>query len=343
MAIRTTSKWLTACLFYGEPWEEFLIKAVKPYIDVVRQTGVAERCFFQRSWDRGPHIRLWFKGNEYILENMLKPNLQEHFTQYYESRPSLTVEPNYPNTFPESYKWYPNNSVQFEDYEPELDRFGGTLELSLFEKQYEASSNIVLSIIKDKASLWTYNEMVGTAIKLHLSFAYSVGMSMGEACDFFQLLSRKWGARNAKEMEKLNNRTDSAPDLATIRSFQKIFEIQYKDIVPYHAALWELFKNYRKMDDPGMVNWFHVNTNLGLELNLALDSGKLRQRPNTLPGHIYHSTEQQALWNYFEEFISLTNNRLGIHNKNEGYLYYVMGQSLQAVTTNFNSFARVSA
>lgn len=342
MAIRTTSKWLTACLYYSEPWEEFLVKAVKPYIDVVMQTGVAERFYFQRSWERGPHIKLWFKGNTYILENMLKPNLEEHFLQYFESRPSLLVEPHYPDNFPEEYKWFPNNSVQYFDYEPELDRFGGRLELSLFEKQFEASSSIVLKTIKDKASRWTYNEMVGTAIKLHLSFAYSMGLSITEACEFFKLLSRTWVSRNTKENGVFKG-TDHTPDLAAIRSFQKIFELQRKDIVPYHAALWELFKNYRKVEDEAFVDWFHVNTNLGLELNLALESGKLKTRMNMLADYQFENDEQMQLWNFYEEFVRLTNNRLGIYNKNEGFLYYVMAQSLHAVTTGFSSFAKLTA
>jgi hypothetical protein len=47
MSEKATTKWLTVCLHYNEPWEDFLSIAVKPYIDVVMQTGVAERFYFQ--------------------------------------------------------------------------------------------------------------------------------------------------------------------------------------------------------------------------------------------------------------------------------------------------------
>lgn len=327
-----------ACLHYNEPWESFLVKAVKPYIDVVMQTGVAERFFFQRSWERGPHIRLWFKGNPYILESMLKPNLSEHFSQYFESRPSLLVEPYYPEDFPADFKWRPNNSVHFSDYVPELERFGGNLELSLIEKQFQASSEIVLQAIKEKADRWTYNEIIGTAVKLHLSLAYSVGMSISEACDFFKMLFNTWEAGHHENSGDDEKKKSSG---SAVRSFQKIYDLQRKDIMPYHSALWELFKNYRKVNDPAYIHWFHVNTNLSLELDLALESGKLQARPNAFPGHTFQDKGQEQRWNYCEEFIRMTNNRLGLHNKNEGYLYYSMAQSLHSLTAPAPVFNQV--
>jgi hypothetical protein len=328
MSYRAASKWLTVCLHYNEPWEEFLIKAVKPYIDVVLQTGVAERFYFQRSWERGPNIRLWFKGSPYVLENMLKPNLEEHFHQYFESRPSFIVEPQYPIGFPAEFRWFPNNSVQYFNYEPELDRFGGRLELLLCEKQFQASSCIVLKTLKEKTGKWTYNEMIGAAIKLHLSLAYAVGMSMEEAQLFFQWMADDWAFKNTKTEVENGKSQDKE---AALRSFQKIFELQKKDIVPYHAALWELFKNYRKVEDEAFIDWFHINVNTSLELGLALESGKLQVRrvlENTPPPC---NPDQAALWNFYSEFVFLTSNRLGIHSKNEGYLYYAIGKSLQAI------------
>ena len=146
MSVKATTQWLTVSLHYNEPWEELLVKAVKPYIEVVLQTGVAERFFFQRSWERGPHIRLFFKGNSFILENMLKPNIQEHFLQYFESRPSLLAEPNYPADFPQEHRWFPNNSVQFLPGAIELSHFKNLQKLRFCERQLQASSQIILNI-----------------------------------------------------------------------------------------------------------------------------------------------------------------------------------------------------
>jgi len=323
---------LQVCLHYNEPWEEFLVKAVKPYVDVVIQTGVAERYFFLRSWERGPHIRLFFKGNPFILESMLKPNLEEHFLHYFESRPSLLVEPKYPHGFPENFQWFPNNSVQYFDYEPALEMQGGELELTLSEKQFQSSSQIVLDTIDKKATRWTYNEMISLAIKLHLSLAYSIGLSIEEAATFFGLLSQNWIEKHGQSGQKKGvNGKNSVQN-----SFEKIFQIQRKDLVPYQSAMWELFKNYRKSAEPEFVEWFHLNTQLSLEFDWALDSKKLSPRMNQFPDYSFVDELQKQRWNYGAELIQQTNNRMGIFNKNEGYLFYILAQSLFILTVPYD-------
>jgi hypothetical protein len=335
MSVKSTSKWLTVCLYYNEPWEEFLVKAVKPYVDVVTRTGVADRFYFQRSWERGPNIRLWFKSNSFVLESMLKPNLNEHFQQYFESRPSLMVEPDYPGNFPNNLKWHPNNSIRLFDVKPELERYGGKLEWSICAKQFEASSFIVLQTIKEKATRWTYNEMLGTAIKLHLSMTYAAGMNQAEAASFFQVLFNAWKYKNLrKEDTSQQDSLSSLPADGIIRSFQKLFDLQKKDVVPYHSALWELFKNFHHSEDKAFVNWFHVNANVSLELSLSLENGKLQTGSGYFPKGFLETERQESLWNFYAEFVLKTNNRLGIHQKHEGYLLYTMAQSLAMITSD---------
>ncbi len=330
MALRTTTKWLAVSLYYGEPWEEFLIKAVKPYTDVVLQTGVAERFYFERNWEKGPNIRLLFKGNPYILAKMLRPNLDEHFQHYFESRPSNVTNPVYPPEYPEEYKWLPNNSIQYSNYEPVMEHFSGHLEHLILEKQYQASSRLVLKTIKEKASRWTYYEMISTAIKLHLGFAYAAGMDIYEARQFFNFLIKNWFAASYPNQPEEQAKVEL--------SFMKIFSLQRKDTVPYHGALWELLKNYERMEDQLFVNWIKVNVNTSLEINLGLDTQKLRpKKPNAT---VYN--DHPLSWDYYESLIKLTNNRLGIFNKNEGYLLYTMAESLKVATVDTYSYRKVN-
>jgi hypothetical protein len=44
------------------------------------------------------------------------------------------------------------------------------------------------------------------------------------------------------------------------------------------------------------------------------------------------SEEQQQLWPIFESYVHMTNNRLGILNRDESYLGYLMQQSLTALS-----------
>lgn len=340
MSVKTNPNWLTVCLHYNEPWEEFLVKAVKPYVDVVLQTGVAESFFFQRSWERGPHVRLWFKGNPVIFDTLLKPNLEEYFQQYFEARPSLLIEPHYPVEFPAAARWIPNNSLRHFEYQPELERYGGQLEMTLCEKQFHASARMALKLVKEKLHCWTHHEITGAAIKLHLSLAYAAGMSLPEAANFFQLAFENWRWIHLKSEDLLGKmQLNSQPD-ATLRSFRKIFDLQKSDVVPYHSALWELFKNYRQVEDDDFKNWFQVNANAAIELSLAIESGKLETHSGFFHAEFPDEPEKADLWSHLYNFIHLTNNRLGVHDKNEGFLFFVMAESLRSAIAVAPVFAR---
>ena len=106
MKPENTSNWLAAYLYYNEPWEQLLTDAIHPYVKTVLTTGIAQQYFFIRYWDRGPHIRLRFKGDPKIINAVLQPNLEEHFLNYYDSRPSHRSEPKYPPHFPKEHKWF---------------------------------------------------------------------------------------------------------------------------------------------------------------------------------------------------------------------------------------------
>ncbi|MBI1223685.1 MAG: hypothetical protein GC192_00490 [Bacteroidetes bacterium] len=337
MAIGPT-KWLTVCLHYNEPWEELLTKAVRPYVEVVLQTGVAERFFFERSWDRGPHIRLWFKSTEDLLENMLMPNLLEYFQQYFEAKPSFLVLPTHAEVLPDKHKWHPNNSVQFESFQNEYEWQLGWQERALMEAQFQASSFLVLNNLKERRENWSQTEKISCAIKLHLGMLYAFGMSQKEAWLFSDWAYKNWVAEQHPNTTVLNHFTESE---AIYKEFQSIFDLQSKDILPYHSAIWELLKNYRKIGEKSFVDWIHVNTNANLELCLALDTHQLQRR-------ITPVEPSESIWTFYTDLIHKTNNRLGINRKNEGYLYFLLAQSFRYLQQGYMAFssaesARISA
>lgn len=328
MLSKTQYQWFTVCLHYNEPWEELLGKAVKPFVDVVLQTGVADSFYFVRSWERGPHLRLNFKGNAEVFENVLKPNLEEHFLQYFESMPSQLKQPVYSVSFPENFKWQPNNTIRYIDHYPLYHRFGSQIGWEISEKFFAASSTISLHLTRAKSTNWTYSEMLSSAIKLHLSLAYASGMSIVEASRFFKLLYNDWESRQDQKngVQSLN------PNANTQSSFHRIFQAQRSDVVAYHSAIWELFRNYSRVESKPFVNWFHEITNVNLELEMAYEIGRLKPIPGYITENISTETaKNKNLWCFLAEYILLTNNKLGIHNKHEGYLLYVLVNSLTKI------------
>lgn len=329
MALRTSPQWLSVRLYYGEPWEEFLIKAVKPYTDVVLQTGVAERFYFKRSWERGPNIQLAFKGKPYILANMLRPNLDEHFLQYFESRPSFVKPPAYSETYPSNFKWHPNNSLNYSTKLVDNEDVEAKFEMELFAPQSEASSNLVLQTLKQKGNRWTYNEMLSAAIKMHLGFSYAMGMDLEESLAFFEFLYNNWFQSTYGVNQEEGVRAEA--------SFKKIFNFQRKDMVPYHSALWELLKNYERMEDRTFVDWVNINANTAVELNFAVENRRLSRFPNSK----YSTSSIPTAWRYYESLVQATNNRLGIFNKNEGFVLFLIAESMQATLKSNRNYARI--
>ena len=57
-------QWLAAYLYYSGNWEKFLTNSVKPFVEDILDRKLAEQYFFIRYWERGPHIRLRFKGDK---------------------------------------------------------------------------------------------------------------------------------------------------------------------------------------------------------------------------------------------------------------------------------------
>jgi thiopeptide-type bacteriocin biosynthesis protein len=105
--------WVSAHLFYAEPWEQMLAASVKPFVEKLVEEKLIDQFFFIRYWEHGPHIRLRLK-TDVSREVGVRTRLFPHCNRYFEEAPSDMRETNRKKDTD-----YPNNSVQFIDYEPE--------------------------------------------------------------------------------------------------------------------------------------------------------------------------------------------------------------------------------
>jgi thiopeptide-type bacteriocin biosynthesis protein len=323
-----TSTWLATQIYYVEPWEQLLVKALKPYADVAIQMGIAEQYYFMRYWHRGSHIRLWIKGETEMLDAILKPNIIEHFDNYFEARPSDRTE--------NVEDWLPNNSVCFIVTQPETARFCGSTGLAIAESQFQASSDVVLKFLKEKEFRWSYDDALGAAVKLHLSFVHALGMDIMTAQTFFEQIYYNWlpaafpvnpNSLSEKEFDKL------ARDTSVI--FLEGFDTQRARIVPFCVALWDTLENNDFSSDDAMIAWINTNKLVHHQLVMALEFGNLEPRPKNLllNTSVTLSDDELLLWSLYANFIHLTNNRLGINTKDEGYLGYLIMRSIEAMRT----------
>ena len=333
MTTEKTYQWLAAHLYYNEPWETFLLEAIQPYIHTVMRTGIAQQFFFIRYWDRGPHIRLRFKGEASVIENVLKDNLQEHFLGYFDLKPSLRTEPNYPANFPAEHKWFPNNSIQFIPYLPEQKRYGGRHALLVAEQHFEISSAAVLEYMSEKGMQWTYDDAMGTAIKLHLSFVHALGMDLVHAHAFFHFIFYNWLPHSFKFLhKKWSNKAYQAQAEETIEAFESAFEQQREALTPFHQVLWEALESNASFEEELLNKWVAANRSIKNRLLQLYERRLMDKRPakylmSAFPSFL--DEQAQELWMYYADLLHMTNNRLGILNKDEGFLAFLMLRSLK--------------
>ncbi len=323
--------WLAAYLFYAEPWEALLIKGVQPFARYVMEKNLADQFFFIRFWERGPHIRLRFKGEKKCLDLKVKPQLGSHFRSYFKVKPSYRKEPEQMKQLPEDQQWFPNNSVQFIPYEPEIERYGGPTGILVAEKQFEVSSNSVLAIIKESEQ-WDYDRALGAAIQLHLGFAFSMGMDLKETAAFYSRIAALWFSRAYRYEENISPEELKKRRDTTTKAFEDNFSQQKPVLVPYFKTLWKAFTENVEFEQEWLNQWITDMAAIREQLKDAQTRGELVFPPRFKLQPLEDIPEPyQQLWAILESYVHMTNNRLGILNRDEAFLGYLIKESLKEV------------
>lgn len=332
---KIAEKWFSAQIYYNEPWEDFLRESLLPFVDTARKTGITSQYFFIRYWERGPHLRLRMKGDPTVFDSILKPHLEEHFNNYMETYPSVRHDPNYPDKFPDNYKWHPNNSLLFQDYLPETGRFGGTTGLEICEEQFYYSSQTVLQVIKDNEFNWSYDDAMGNAIQLHLTMAHAAGFSIEESIEFFDFFYKNWLERpetsNNAIVDQRNAKTD---DQEIMDTFEKAYQYQDKILQSHLSQLWKaLERDYQHLSRT-LQEWHFNNQVIAKKLTHAQQANQLAERTANYRYPIdIQPSSLQTKRSILADFVHLTNNRLGIVNRDESFIAYIIMRSLQAMTS----------
>lgn len=323
--------WLSAYLYYAEPWEHILTHAVKPLVSQIFEQGLAEQFFFVRYWERGPHLRLRFKGEREILEHLVKPRVEACFEVYVQNFPSQRHEADWVKALPDNQKWHPNHSIQYFDYEPEVERYGGPVGILIAEKQFHASSNVVLSVLEDSDE-WSYDRALGTAIQLHVGFAAAMKMNLNEMKEFYDFVSQGWllsayGYERELSQQELNERMHT-----TLRAFEENFQTHQTVLIPFLKTFWEGLQSQIEFDCDWLNYWINNMVEIKNDLQEAHKFGLL-----TFPTWVQAKTElqtdktHQRLWPILSSYVHMTNNRLGVLNRDEAYLGYLIKRSLESL------------
>lgn len=320
--------WIAAHLYHSEPWDKLLIEAVKPFAEEIIELGLAEKFFFIRYWERGPHIRLRFYGDETTLTNLVKPKLESWFENWFRLNSSTYNFPvGYENVAVE-HNWYSNDSVQWIEYEPETERYGGKDALIIAENHFEDSSNAVLAVM-DETPNWSYDNSLGTAIQMHLAFAHSMGMSRIEASEFFSWVFHAW----LPMAIPMGTKPEDRPSVmqTVLKAFENQFEEQQSMLLPFVEAFWEGITTGEDFEEAWINKWIGSQYKVKTELQRLDEQGKIVFPDDRSPNFDVTSKvpiESLRYWSLFSSYVHMTNNRLGVQNRDEGYLGYLLWKAL---------------
>lgn len=298
--------WLSAYLYHGGSGDRFLREAVAPFVTLCLDRGSAERFFFVRGVDEGQHIRLRLKGEPRVLEKVLRPSLDEHFEAG--SR----------------------GSVRYVAYHPETLRYGGPLGVLIAERQFEWSSRAALAALELGGSAG-YDRITGTAIHLHVGFAGGLGMEPAEARRFFDYVSELFIVGALGSLSELGVREFRKRRGRTHEAFESAFRRQSPDLEGLPALLTAAARDELDDGDSWFVQWVDRSREIGRSLRRALSRGRLlppRDQPPALAVGL-PDREGEEFWPILASYVHMTNNRLGIHNRDESYIGYLIARSLE--------------
>lgn len=333
------NKWLVVYLYYAEPWEDILAKAVKPFAKKMLDQNGVEQFFFIRYWEKGPHIRLRFKGDGKILHQEVKPLLIEHFENYFKNNPSKREEPEWLKKATEEQKWYPNDSVQFIEYEPETERYGGEHGILIAEQQFQASSAAILSVIEESLENWDYSRALGGAIQLHLGFGYALGMQLDEMSAFFNRFFENWLSRAYYFFEKdISEEELDKRKKDTLTAFEKNFEEQKEGLLPFFETVWQALNEGQEFEQDWLNQWVTDMKEVGGQLKAIQKDKKLTPPKWYMQKKVDRfSIIQQERWSIYDSYVHMINNRLGIKNRDEAYLGYLIIESVKVLQMGLGS------
>lgn len=282
-----SNKYISAHLFYGGNLNFLLKKGVEPFIKKYKERF--GHWFFIRYNEDGQHIRLRIRIKETKFEEM-KILMTNHFTHFFEKYPSINTD------IP--YEKYPNNSIQFIDYQREIERYGVGIAVYYF---FNKSSKFVLQYL-DESLEYENALIVALLMNFHLVCAFSKGKDRDNSIEksneiiveTYQTIYDNWLNyalhHTSFSKEKIEQQFDSI--------YQQQKEILNELI---HDILQEdhtLFDNDEFSDwKPAVVSYFSDT------LHANYDSAKAKQ--------------------ILRDFVHLNNNRFGISNFDEPLLAYL--------------------
>ncbi|WMJ74359.1 thiopeptide-type bacteriocin biosynthesis protein [Cytophagaceae bacterium ABcell3] len=199
--------------------------------------------------------------------------------------------------------------VREQEYVPEIFRYGGGEPLALAEQQFNLSSATALQLISSQEN-WKYGHALEAAIPVQLSFAFALGADLKSTAEFFRKCYLSLNAFLPAEAAQIDVKF----------TFEKAFADQKSHLVPYVSALWQAMVD-KETDEEWMQYWIDENKQIFCFYDDLLKKGAFY-------GQSGKSGSREDLWLTYFSLIHMSNNRLGVVNRDEAWIAYALWKSL---------------
>lgn len=187
--------------------------------------------------------------------------------------------------------------AKFVKYTPEIERYGGPVGLPIAEDVFEASSIAALQLLHG-GNAWSYRRALAAALQMHLGMLQAFDVSRAEAIAL------------SKHLVPASSLVD----------FEQSFAMQRQTVAPSLRALWASCEKNVDFKVKWFADWHQAMIRVGHKMHSAHNRGKL-----ILPAGKQHDS---PLWALYESYMHMTNNRLGVLNRDEPFIAYILQSSL---------------
>jgi thiopeptide-type bacteriocin biosynthesis protein len=327
-----TRDWLAAHVFYNGIQSKLLLDGIVPLIEELRARQLIRHYFFIRYWERGFHIRLRLLPAPDVSHADLRAIVDPGLEGYLAACPSLYpntdthMAPYYTTLFEMEYgkeelqrrygedgriPYYPNNSVQYIPYEPEYARYGGPAGIELAERHFEASSDIVLRLLRE-LNIRVPGIVLGQAAQMMLQMAHVFFGDEARCAKYFGDYGRYWESLSGPGQQDPVKRGEKLE--ATYQSLRTRLHTRFDQV----RTLIDV--EQRAESDTG-TRWLHHVIWLREQLMELKAHGRL-ELPERIVGAGF---EFEYL---LSGYLHMTNNRLGVRISDEALLGYLLHRSL---------------
>jgi thiopeptide-type bacteriocin biosynthesis protein len=298
--------WISIHIFHNHSFEDVLVKCIDPLSKTLKKDGLIESSFFIRYWEGGRHIRYRLSPKKNTSTAHLKQTISSHLEDFFKSADENT-----------EYK------IEFSPYRQELERYGGELGIRISEKQFEDSSAIVLKLLKDHYSDWTYSKAISLAIQMHVAFAKEVVGDLDKAICFFESIYINWLPFSVKTVE---GEPIKKSEIDKVRSlFNSSYEKQKELINFMISGIW-----YGNDSQEWIKDWANCCAEINSELDNAVNTDSIEYETHLkLFENSKFEGEKETKYLISDSYLHMSNNRLGIYVRDEPFIAFLIMNGLK--------------